>query len=248
LAVLLPLLNASGASQTANDSERQAREVLESAISALGGQKYLDIKSLIGRGLYSQFNDKGELQALLPFVDYIAYPDRERTEFGKGKRRFIQTNVGATGWIFDGEAKNIRDQKEEEIENFQRGLRRNIDLILRARWRTEGAKLRYLGEKELWFRQRGVGVEIAFPMPEDSREVVELYFDPQTRLPVKLTYDNEEDRFYLYQIYGGIQVPLRVDHFKGDVQTARISYDAVELNASIDPKLFDKPVNPDKIK
>jgi hypothetical protein len=127
-------------------------------------------------------------------------------------------------------------------------MRRDLHTIMRGRWRAEGVKLRYLGEKELWFRQRGAGVEIAFPMGEDSREVVEIYFDPKTFLPVKLAYDDEEDRFYLFQDYNGVQFPLRIDHFKSDLQTARISYDAVELNPTLDPNLFDKPTNPDKIK
>jgi len=234
--------------QTSSESEKRAREVLEAATEALGGQKYLTVKSVIGRGLYSQFNEKGELQALLPFVDYIVYPDRERVEFGKGKQRFIQTNVGESGWIYDGQSRNLRDQKEEEIANFKRGLRRNIDTIMRGRWRAAGVTLRFLGERELWFRQRGEGVEITFPLEGEVTERVEVYFDPHTHLPVKLAYDNEEDRFYLYQEFGGIKASMRVDHFKGDLQTARISYDSIEFNAPVDHTLFEKPLRPDKIK
>jgi hypothetical protein len=236
-------------SQTpAGESDARARELLEAATRALGGEKYLGVRSVIARGLYSRFNERGDLQAFVPFVDYIVYPDRERTEFGKGKDRFIQTNVGARGWIYDGESRNLRDQKEEEVAQFLRGLRRNIDTIMRGSWRTPGTRLRFLGERELWFRQRGVGVEISFPTGDDKPERVEVYFDPQTKLPVRVAYDDQEDRFYLYQDFGGIKAALRIDHFKGEAQVARISIESIEFNAPIDPTLFDKPAGPHKIK
>lgn len=231
-----------------SDSETRARELLEAATQALGGEKYLSVRSVITRGLYSRFTEGGTLQGVAPFVDYIVYPDRERTEFGKGKDRFIQTNVGSRGWIYDGESRNLRDQKEEEIAQFLRGLRRNIDTIMRGSWRTPGTTLRYLGEEELWFRQRGIGVEITFFLEDGTPEQVAVYFDPQTRLPVKVAYGQEEDRFYLFQDFDGIKAPLRIDHFKGDVQVARISIESIEFNAAIDPKLFEKPVSPDRIK
>ena len=232
----------------ASDSETRARELLEAATQALGGEKYLSVQSVITRGVYSRLDERGTLQAFVPFVDYIVYPDRERTEFGKGKDRFIQTNVGSRGWIYDGESRNLRDQKEEEIAQFLRGLRRNIDTIMRGSWRTPGTKLRYLGEQELWFRQRGVGVEITFFLEDGTPEQVAVYFDPQTRLPVKVAYGQEEDRFYLFQDFDGIKAPLRTDHFKGDTHVARISIESIQFNAAVDPKLFDKPTSPDRIK
>jgi len=227
--------------------DSRARVVLEVAMQAMGGEKPLNIKTITGSGKFMQFDEKGELALLTDFVDYIAYPDKERTEFGKGKKRFIQTNVGATGWVYDGEQKAIRDQTPEQVENFQRGLRHNLDNLLR-RARQPDAQLRYLGEKEIWFRQRGKGVEIRFPLEDGRQEVVELYIDPQTREPVKVGYENEEDRFFLYREFNGVNWPLRIDHYKGGLQTARISYNSVEFNKPIDPSLFEKPENPDKVK
>lgn len=230
-----------------DESESQARAVLEAAMQAMGREKILNIKTIIGKGRYTQFNEKGELAFLADFVDYIAYPDKERTEFGKGKKRFIQTNVGSTGWIYDGEQKAIRDQTPEQVENFKRSLRNNLDNLLR-RSRQPDVHLRYLGEKEIWFRQRGQGVEIRFPLADGKQEVVELYIDPQTREPIKVAYDDEEDRFFLYREFDGVNWPLRIDHYKAGLQTGRIAYSSVEFNQPIDPSLFEKQENPDKVK
>jgi hypothetical protein len=234
------------ARQDGDDGPQRARAVLESATRALGGDKYLNVQTVIGKGLYTQFDEKGELAYLAPFVDYIAYPDKERTEFGKKKKRTIQTNVSSTGWVYDGEANVIREQTEEQITNFKRGFRRNLDGLLR-RWRSPDAQLRYLGEKEIWARQRGQGVEMTFTV-DGEKEVITLHVDPSSHQPVMIAYEKEEDRLYLYREFGGIVVPLRIDHYEGGILRGRIAYDSLAFNQPIDPTLFDKPPHPDKIK
>ncbi len=228
--------------------EDRARALMEAAIRALGGEKYLALKSLTGRGLYSQFNEREQLQALLPFTLYIVYPDRERVEFGRGKDRFIQVNVGSRGWIYDGPSRNLRDQKEEEIARFLTAQRRSLETVLRDLWRRSDVRLRYLGERELWFRQRGVGVEVVVPLGGDEVDRIQIYFDPHTHLPVKLAYGEEEERFYLYQDFDGIKLPLRIDRYRGDVQVSRASFEEVQVNVPIDPRLFEKPPSPDKVR
>jgi len=228
--------------------EDHARALFEAATRALGGERYLALKSLMGRGLYSQFNEREQLQALLPFTVYVLYPDRERVEFGRGKDRFIQVNVGARGWIYDGPSRNLRDQKEEEIARFRTAQRRSLETVMRDLWRRPEVKLRYLGERELWFRQRGVGVELIVPLEGDEVDRIQVYFDPQTHLPVKLAYENEEERFHLYQDFDGIKLPLRIDRYRGDVQVSRASFEEVQVNVPIDPKLFEKPSSPDKVR
>lgn len=249
--ILLSLLSSLSLLPVASDppdqAESQARAVLDAAIQAMGGEKLLTITTIISKGKYTQFDEKGELIALEDFVDYIVYPDKERTEFGKGKRRFIQTNVGATGWIYDGEQKAIREQTPEQVENFQQGFRRNLDHLLR-RSRQPDVQLRYLGEQEIWFRQRGQGVEIRFPLADGKEEVIQLYIDPQTRQPIQLSYGDEEDRFFLYREFDGINWPLRVDHYRGQRQTARVSYSFIAFNQPVDHHLFEKPEHPDKVK
>ncbi len=228
--------------------EDPTRALFEVATHALGGEKYLALKSLMGRGLYSQFNEREQLQALLPFTVYIVYPDRERVEFGRGKDRFIQVNMGVRGWIYDGPSRTLRDQKEEEIARFRTAQRRSLETVMRDLWRRSDVKLRYLGERELWFRQRGVGVELIVPLEGEERDRIQVYFDPHTHLPVKLAYEDEEERFYLYQDFDGIKLPLRIDRYRGDVQVSRVSFEEVQVNAPIDPKLFEKPSSADKVR
>src|ERR671938_235781 len=77
--------------------DEKAEAILRRAVDALGGAVYLNVKSVIGRGLYSQIVG-GVAAPPASFVDYLIFPDRERTEFKSSGVRSIQTNVGSTGW------------------------------------------------------------------------------------------------------------------------------------------------------
>jgi hypothetical protein len=83
----------------------------------MGGQAYLNVQTVIGKGFYSDFRD-GVPQVPVRFVDYLAYPDHERTEFTSLGIRNIQTNVGDTGWNFDGAVKKISDQSPRRQDNL----------------------------------------------------------------------------------------------------------------------------------
>ncbi|MEP6704999.1 MAG: hypothetical protein ABJB34_09355, partial [Acidobacteriota bacterium] len=77
--------------------DAKAEAVLQKAIQNLGGEKYLNVKSQIGRGKYSLIRDNAVV-SFQTFTDVIVYPDKERTDFKGGGARTVQTNVGGTGW------------------------------------------------------------------------------------------------------------------------------------------------------
>src|ERR1044071_7647498 len=89
----------------AND---KAEQILQRALQTLGGDRYVQVKTLIGRGLFTDFHE-GVSGIPMKFVDYIAYPDKERTEFSGGGARIIQTNFRDGGWIYDGAALTLQD-------------------------------------------------------------------------------------------------------------------------------------------
>ena len=80
----------------ASSVDQKSQEIIDHAIETLGGQKYLGVQTVIGKGFYTSFKD-GVSQIPARFLDYIAYPDRERTEFTGAGIKTIQTNTGDTG-------------------------------------------------------------------------------------------------------------------------------------------------------
>ena len=94
-ALILSLVFAQTTAPKASIDEK-SQQIIDRAVEVLGGQKYLNVQTVIGKGFYSSFKD-GVSQDPARFLDHIAYPDRERTEFSGGGIRTIQTNVDDTG-------------------------------------------------------------------------------------------------------------------------------------------------------
>ena len=239
--------------------EEKAEGILRRAVESLGGNSYSVIKQVIGRGSYTPYA-QGVPALPIAFVDYLIFPDRERTEFKGQGVRDIQTNVGTTGWILDGMTKTIADMKPEQIENFRFTVRTSVDNLLRGEWRKEGASLTYAGRREAGLAKRNEAVRVTYP----DGFVVDFEFGAKDGLPAKVIYKRkvkvtkdgideekeatEEDRFVRYLTFGGVQVPFTIDHYRDGVQTSRISYESIEFNPTIPDALFAKPVSAKAIK
>jgi hypothetical protein len=238
------------AAQDENDPEKAAA-LIRDAIKARGGDAYLKIHTTVSRGQYSPF-EKGASDAPMPVVDYIIYPDRERTEFSKGDSKYIQTNSGATGWVYEAKQKMIRDQTEEQIKVGQQSLRYDLDNLMRRASQEAGAKLVYVGRREVWRNTFSEAVRIDF---SDGASVT-LHFDPRAKLPLMIEYktitegktSNEQARYFRWADFHGVQFPTIVDVYHEGIQSARYSVDSVEFNVEVPEKLFAKPVNIKEVK
>ncbi|HSK73437.1 MAG TPA: hypothetical protein VK892_17195 [Pyrinomonadaceae bacterium] len=142
-----------------SETDEKAEAVLRKAVQNLGGEKYLQVKSQIGRGKYSILNE-GQTISFQSFLDVIVFPDKERTEFKGSGRKLVQTNSGKSGWIFDGAAETLNEQTEAQVENFRRGIRVSLDNLLRGNWRAEGASLEYVGRRQASLGKRNDVVKL----------------------------------------------------------------------------------------
>jgi hypothetical protein len=240
----------------ANDKEsvEKAQALLMAATEALGGKKYLRVKSERSRGYLTPYRENNpEKLALQSFIDYIVLPDRERVEFKGQGRRFVQSNTGTQGWVYDSDSQLLRDQTEVQRQRFVRGLRYQLDQILRGGWSATGVRLSYLPKQEIWTRQSAEGVLVAYPDGEE----VSLFFEPQTSLPLALRFPREtdkgnrvnaENRFFKFIEINGIKSPYVVDLFEGDNQILRLNYEEREYNIAIPEKLFVKPESAKELK
>ena len=220
-------------------------------LDAYGGAAYLNVHTVIGRGLYTTYRD-GVSQLPATFVDYIVYPDKERTEFGKGDGKYVQTNTGGTGWVYDGKQKVVRDQTEDQSKQVQQGLRYDLDNLIRRGSHEAGAKLVYVGRREVWRNTFSEAVRIDFA---DGASAT-LHFDPRTKLPLMTEYKaitegkttNEQSRYFRWAEFGGVQFPTIVDAYREGTQTGRFSVDSVVFNVDVPDKLFVKPANIKEVK
>src|ERR1044072_5041828 len=253
LVLILSLLLA----QTPASIDDKSQEVINHAIEVLGGEKYLNVQTVIGKGFYTTFKD-GLSQIPARFTDYIAYPDRERTEFVIAGIRTIQTNAGDTGWTFDGALKKISDQSPAQVEDFKRSMKTGLEYLRRGWWKKDGGKITYAGRREAGLAKRNETIRVTYP----DGYWVEYEFGAKDNLPSKIIYKrqrkdpdsgdmvetNEEDQLLKFIEIDGVTSAWVVDHYINGKQTSRINYESGQYNQKLADDLFTKPANIKAIK
>ena len=250
LAILLIFCSHNFIFAQTNKIDEKAEAVLKKAVERLGGEKYVQVKSIVGRGKFSLLRD-GAIISFQSFVDVIVYPDRERTEFRQGGQKTVQTNTRETGWVYDGAAETINFQTKEQIEGFKRSIRTSIDNLLRGYWRGK-ADLIYVGKRPASLGKRNEVVKLMFA----DGFAVEFEFSDEY-LPMKAIYkrtnaDNEEvkeeDRYAQFVDVQGIKTPFIVDHFTNNSHISRVNYETIEFNKAIPDSIFTKPNSQKELK
>jgi hypothetical protein len=254
LVLILSLLLAQIPASTVDDKSQQ---IIDHAIEVMGGEKYLNVQTVIGKGFYTSYRD-GISQIPARFLDYISYPDRERTEFTGAGIRTIQTNAGDTGWMFDGALKKISDQTPAQVDEFKRTMKTGLEYLLRGFWKKEGGKITYVGRREAGLAKRNETIRLTYP----DGFWIEYEFGAKDYLPAKIIYKRtrkdpdtgdqvevtEEDVLLRYITIDGVNAPWVIDHFTNGKQTTRINYESVQYNQRFAENLFAKPENVKSIK
>lgn len=239
------------------ESTAKSEVVINHAIEVLGGGNYLNVKTAVGRGFFTAYQG-GMSQLPARFVDYISYPDHERTEFTSLGIRVIQTNAGDTGWLFDGATKALSDMKAPQIADFKRSMRTSVENLLHGWWRKEGATLNYIGKREAGVGKRNETVRLSYP----DGFWIEYEFGARDGLPAKVIYKrtrqkadsdeteeiSEEDRLAKFITIQGVTAAWVVDHYINGVQTSRIGFESLVYNQPLADSLFAKPASVKAIK
>ena len=232
-------------------TDEKAQAVLSRAIQILGGDRYLQAKSQVGRGKYSVIRDNAVI-SFQSFTDVMVFPDKERTDFKGGGSRTTQTNNGNAGWVYDGDLKIIKVQNEAQVSNFKRGLRSNFDYLLRGSWRND-AELIYVGKRPATLGKRNEVVKLTFK----DGFWVEYEFASDDGLPQKAIYTRtavddetikEEDRYAQFIEVNGIKTPFIIDRYSNGTAASRINYESVEFDKTVPDSIFLKPASAKDVK
>ena len=257
VALVVPTRAQQVANQAPGSVDEKSQQIIDKAVQSLGGPSYLSVTTVISRGFYTSFHE-GASQLPAKFLDYVSYPDHERTEFTGGGIKTINTNSGDTGWLFDGAVKTITDQGPLQIDDFKRAMRTSLENLLRGWWKKEGGKIVYVGRREAGLAKRNETIRLTFP----SGFWVEYEFGAKDGLPAKIIYKRarknpdsgdeeettEEDQFFKFIVIDGVNAPWVIDHYVNGKQTSRINYESVQYNQKLADSLFAKPENVKAIK
>lgn len=236
--------------ETKEEKLKKAGEIIEKAVTKLGGGTYRNVKNSVGQGKFSVLKG-GQIVSHSKFIDVMVFPHTERTDFVEQGSKTVQTNSGENGWFFDESIDKFADQNEIQINNFKRSLRSHYNYLLRGDWKGN-AKLSYVGRRRASLGKRNDVLKLTFP---DGFEV-EFEFSAEG-LPMKTVYtrknaDNkpvtEENRYAQFIFEGGIFTPFIVDHFTDEKHVFRVNYTSMNYNKRISPEIFVKPANSKKLR
>ncbi len=224
------------------ESAAKAKELLQKSLTALGGAAYLSVRDYSCTGRLATFGSQGDLTGYTRFLDLWLLPDKNRTEYGK-KRNVIDLVTPEAGWTLD--RGGVSDIPITRLEDFQRQLKEDLDILLRNRLKQDGIVFRYAGRDIVDLKQVE-WIEIVDP----ERRTFRIALDPSTFLPLRsivISRDpNTRERsssltlYSNYQPHAGVQFPMQVARETNGRRVYQAFYEDCKLNASLDPALFTR--------
>lgn len=234
----------------ASENSNKAKSIIEDGIKALGGEAYLTIRDREqqGRGYgfhHGQATGGGRL-----FWSFTQFPDKERVEVTK-ERDIAELYVGNKAWEIT--YKGPRPIEQKDLDDYLRRRHFSLDTVLRTWVNDPGVVLLYDGNA---IAAQHPALQVT--LINSKNESVTLYFDTDTHLPVKKSFEwrdpvdrqknLEEEIYENYKQVSGIMAPYNVTRFfNGDMASQRF-LNTVTFNQGLDPAMFDpnSGYNPNK--
>jgi len=227
------------------ESEDPARRVVERAVAAMGGEAYLGMERTASRGRYFIFRRGGK--GFTRFSDWTMYRPHVKWRFqlGKGDRsstRVIDLELGK-GWLLEGKD-SVEELPEEEVEEFRRSVKLDLDVLLRDRLDEEGMSLFYYGPDEVAGRGDFEAVEFV----DSSNNGAVVFFDRSSHRPAKMEWyfrdknglrHKEETEYSNWHTIRGVTLPLRIDVYVDDEISSQRFVEEMEVNPKFPEGVFE---------
>ena len=220
-------------------AQTDARALVENAIQTLGGDNYVNAVDVKSTGRFFQFQ-RGQLIGAEVFVDYIQFPDKERTEFGDDED-IVRINNGVQGWNINED--NVEEQIPEQIDVFWEELKVSLDYLLRVVVADPETTIQYIGREMIDFTRADV-----IELRDDDRTRITLYLERGTGLPLKKSVRRLDDPAVHEEVYSkfhqvqDIHTPLLIHRYTDGLKTMEIRFEEVTYNNAFSDRLFVEPV------
>lgn len=233
----------------------KAKSIIEQGIKALGGDTYLTIRDREMQGRGYGFHAGRATGSGAVFWSFSEFPDKERVEVTK-ERDIAELYIGNQGWEITYKGPHPIEQKD--LDDYLRRRKFSLDTVLRT-WVSDPGVILLFNGNAIAAQHPAYSVTLV----NAKNESVTIYFDTDTHLPVKKTFEwrdpvdrqkNLEEEIYDdYKAVSGIMAPFNVTrYFNGDMASQRF-FNAVTINQGLDPAMFNpnsgyNPNKPEKSK
>jgi hypothetical protein len=224
------------------ESAAKAKQLIQTAVRALGGQAYLDVKDVECTGRLGQFGHNGDLNGYEKFVDYSKLPDKDRTE-NLPKRNIIEITNGDKGWVLD--RGGVSEAAADTLARAQEDTKTDIDNFLRNRWKEPNTILRYLGPDVVDLHE----AEWVEFVDQDNRSI-RVAFQKSNHLPIRKTVvtrdpntrlRSEEIEYYSnYHPLGNVMTPFQITRERNGQKVYQVFFDECKYNTNMADSMFTK--------
>lgn len=223
----------------ANRIDPKAQGFLDQAVRALGGEAFLNAKSIKTEGRIFSITE-GSTSGFAHYESIVQFPGKRRFAYGK-KKPVTLINDGERGWQLDNYG--MVRQQPEQVRLWNAAYRYGYESLLRTVIREQGLLIQYSG------------TEFTGPVSThvisitDSRQVqVKLYLDNKTFLPARVAYrlfnpktSEWEDFGEIYadfKDFQGIKTPMQITRFLEGERSGETFRKTVEYNVEVPANYF----------
>jgi hypothetical protein len=220
----------------------QAQALLNQCIQALGGQAFLNFKTLTTRGRAFAIRE-GATAGLAPFTNWMEYPDKRRFSYGKSQP-VILVNNGSQAWELD--RYGLTSQLPEQVRRWQVSNRFSLENLLRIRIHDPGVLIQ-MGGVDFVNNVPTQGIDITEPGGTSIR----LDLHRLTHLPIRISYrvqnlktrdwEDYADVYADYRNIQGIQTPMHITRYLDGERVAETFRSSGQYNEDY-PATYFRPV------
>ncbi len=241
--------------QSIGSSDARAKKIIDDAVQALGGDKFLTMEDRVESGrAYSFYREQlSGLSIAKIYTRYITIAEgktgedlgvREKQAFGKAEDSGVLFREDSA-WEFT--YRGARIMEPDRIARYQDSTLRNIFYILRQR----------LHEPGMIFESRGSDVMLNVPVEivditDSENRLITVYFHQSTKLPVKQTWSwrdpatkERNDEVTTFNRYrdtgGGVQWPYQIERQRNKEKVYEIFSESVTVNQNLSDSTFVSP-------
>jgi hypothetical protein len=238
------------AEDEAAKNARQARNVLDAMVQALGGQAWLDIKNRTEHGHVAGFFHGQPDVGTTEILEFHSWPDKDRVDVTK-HRDYLQFFVGREGWEVTYHGKKAIPQ--EQVDDYLRRRDHSIEMAVKVWLKDPKTILVFEGQHLV---ERHLADQVTLISPEN--EAVTILTDVETHYPLRRSFEWRDPTYHDknvdaeeyddWHVLGGFPTALRVSRIKNDEMVRQFYVDWVKYNQDLGADFFSVEAAEKRIK
>lgn len=243
LCLLLTLAPSSALSQDegGGGNAAQARKVLDAVITALGGDRWLQLDCQLRTGHIAAFYHGKPSGGTTRFWEYHSWPDHDRSEYTV-HRDVIQIYIGRKGWEVTYKGKT--PLPTEQVDDYLRRRDHSVETALKEWLKDPRTILIYEGQH---LASRHLADQVTLISAQN--ESVTILADVQNHLPLQRTFswrdpvykdkNADTEEYDDYHTVDGLPTPFTVTRFRNSEMTRQSFLDKVTYHPELPLDFWD---------